>query len=409
LDLAAMRSVLDGLLGRTVQAADAADAVLADPRSSPVATRLAGWSQATAYGGLGRLNDVDEPLQRINSRVESFEIGLHEAAVVVALWLRGLVLAGLLDRAEHIARHYRERCQDTPVNTITILWSGELAKSRGQVKTAARWCRQAIASSQSVDPAGWSFTGLVSLTGVLGMAGDAASARQAFAEVTAARNPDFVGFMEPDMLLTEAWVAAAEGSVSKAIALAQRAAEVATQQHQPAVEVFALHTAVCFGDHTVAERLVQLATQVDGPRAPAAAAHAAALAADDGAAMLAASVQLEQMGARLLAADAAAQAAAVHTRQDRHGSAHTAATRAHRLAQACEGARTPALAAIAAPLPLTQREREIVTLAASGLSNRQIAQRLVISVRTVENHLHHAWAKLGTTDRAEVAALLYGQ
>jgi hypothetical protein len=124
-------------------------------------------------------------------------------------------------------------------------------------------------------------------------------------------------------------VAAAEGSVGEAVALACRAAEGAASQHQPATEVAALHTAVCFGDRTVADRLTQLATQVDGPRAPAAAAHAAALATDDAQALHAASAQLEQIGALLLAADAAAQAAAVHTRQGRRGSSQTATTRAH--------------------------------------------------------------------------------
>ncbi|MGH3801559.1 MAG: response regulator transcription factor, partial [Pseudonocardiaceae bacterium] len=212
----------------------------------------------------------------------------------------------------------------------------------------------------------------------------------------------------PEALLAQAWVAAAEGGISEAVALARQAAEVAASQHQPAMEVVALHTAVCFGDRTVAGRLAQLATQVDGPRAGAAAAHAAALAADDGPALHAASVQLEEMGALLLAADAAAQAAAVHTRQNRRGSVPAAATHAHRLAQACEGARTPALAALDAPLPLTHREREIVTLAAGGLSNRQIAERLVVSVRTVEGHLYRACAKLGASDRAELAALLHG-
>lgn len=163
-----------------------------------------------------------------------------------------------------------------------------------------------------------------------------------------------------------------------------------------------------FGDRTVAGRLAELATQVDGPRAPAAAAHAAALAADDGDALHAASVRCEEMGDLLAAADAAAQAAASYTRHDQRGSAHAAAARAHRLAKTCEGARTPALAAATHPLPLTPRERETITLAAQGLANQQIADRLVVSVRTVEGHLYRACTKLGVTSRAELAALLRG-
>ena len=409
LELTAARSVLDAHLSRTVQAAEAAAGVLAHPRCSPAAAQIAGWGLAIACGGLGRLDGVEETLRRIDDHVESFEIGLYQAAVVVFYWLRGLLLAGRLDQADQAARRYRERCQDTPGSTDAIVSAmyGVVAASRGQVKTAARWLRQTIAATHSAAFGGGSFRALVFLTGALGMAGDATSARQAFVEMTAARHPIYV-FLEPEVLLAQSWVVAAEGGVSEAIALARQAAEMAASQHQPAVEVRALHTAVCFGNRTVADRLAQLATQVDGPRAPAAAAHAAALAADDGAALHAASVQLEQMGALLQAADAAAQAAAAYTRQDRRGSAQTASARAHRLAQACEGARTPALATIATPLPLTDREREIVTLAASGLSNRQIAQRLVVSVRTVEGHLYRACAKLGVSGRTELTTLLLG-
>ncbi|MDQ4032101.1 MAG: helix-turn-helix transcriptional regulator [Actinomycetota bacterium] len=63
---------------------------------------------------------------------------------------------------------------------------------------------------------------------------------------------------------------------------------------------------------------------------------------------------------------------------------------------------------MATPLPLTRREREIVTLAAGGLSNRQIADRLVVSVRAIEGHLYRACAKLGVSDRSELAPLLHG-
>ncbi|MGV9366216.1 ATP-binding protein [Amycolatopsis sp. NPDC003731] len=54
--------------------------------------------------------------------------------------------------------------------------------------------------------------------------------------------------------------------------------------------------------------------------------------------------------------------------------------------------------------PLTGREREIVTLVAGALSNRQIAQRLVVSERTVESHVRSVLAKLGLANRTEVAA-----
>jgi DNA-binding CsgD family transcriptional regulator len=65
-------------------------------------------------------------------------------------------------------------------------------------------------------------------------------------------------------------------------------------------------------------------------------------------------------------------------------------------------------AALAVPLPLTRRERAIATLAAGGLSNRQIDNRLMVSVRAVEGHLYHACTKLGTSDRTELAALIHG-
>ena len=58
------------------------------------------------------------------------------------------------------------------------------------------------------------------------------------------------------------------------------------------------------------------------------------------------------------------------------------------------------------PLPLTSREREIANLVAAGLSNKEIAQRLTVSVRTVEGHIYRACTKLDITDRSEIAALL---
>jgi DNA-binding NarL/FixJ family response regulator len=55
---------------------------------------------------------------------------------------------------------------------------------------------------------------------------------------------------------------------------------------------------------------------------------------------------------------------------------------------------------------LSNREDEVARLAATGFSNRAIATRLHLSVRTVDNHLHHTYEKLGISGRDELPATL---
>ncbi|MDX8052483.1 helix-turn-helix transcriptional regulator [Lentzea sp. BCCO 10_0798] len=57
-------------------------------------------------------------------------------------------------------------------------------------------------------------------------------------------------------------------------------------------------------------------------------------------------------------------------------------------------------------MPLTKREREVAVLAARGLTNKEIAESLVISVRTVDNHLSNTYSKPGITTRGELALVL---
>ncbi|MFE7645848.1 helix-turn-helix transcriptional regulator [Streptomyces phaeoluteigriseus] len=130
--------------------------------------------------------------------------------------------------------------------------------------------------------------------------------------------------------------------------------------------------------------------------------HADALARGDGPGLDDAAAELEERGFLLFAAEAHAQAAQLH-RDPR--AARTARTRAVALARRCQGARTPALAGLALG-ELTTRQRQIVTLAAAGLSNRQIAERLTLSVRTVGNHLYGAYTRLGASDRTTLPWLV---
>jgi non-specific serine/threonine protein kinase len=59
--------------------------------------------------------------------------------------------------------------------------------------------------------------------------------------------------------------------------------------------------------------------------------------------------------------------------------------------------------------PLTRREREIAALVAKGMVNREIAERLFLSKRTVDSHIEHIFAKLGFTSRTQLATWIATQ
>ncbi|MEU7754406.1 LuxR family transcriptional regulator [Micromonospora sp. NPDC049101] len=407
--VAVAQAVIDVFLGRPAEpGVTASVAALAVPDLPDVGILLASYGVTVGLGVLGRANEIGPIAARAYAAAPQ-SVGTAVGAFGLCdIHLSALHLAGYLGEMDGLAQLHYRRAADMPGHSrlrgVALL--GHAARYQGRLRTAIRNLREAWAGFANVDTEGYSFRTLLSLTHALAMAGDAPAARQALGWLEEQRHPSFA-FCDPEVLLAHAWVSAAEGSLTEAVRLARDSAVLAATRGHPGYEVLALHAAVRFGDRTVAARLAELATVVNGPRAPAAAEHAAALAADDGDALRTASVRLEEMGDRPAAADATSHAAAAYRRRHQDVTADTAAARAHRLAEESEGARTPGLA-LARPLPLTDREREIVTLAAEGLSNRAIADRLVVSVRTIEGHLYRASAKLGTSNRAEFGDRLRG-
>ena len=387
---------------RLRDAVELATPILDAPGASPFAQVWAGYAVLLEHCAAGRTERIDVLAERLITDAASSPEAAFVRFDMAYLWASGLGLAGHLHRAAASAAWLRD-LPGTYAAAARDAIDGRLALCRGQVRSAARLLRGSRASAGSVG--GWPVASETAIALALGMAGDAGGARHALHRAEELRHTG-VRIHEPENALARAWASAAEGSIAVARKQATVAAGLAESSGQYAVEVFARHSGVCLGDRGHVDRLTALAASLGGPRATAALAHAAALAADDPDALLAVSAQLAGYELLLPAADAAAQAAAVFRSRGKAAQAAFAVARAGGLAERCEGARTPALLAGMAPLPISVREREVATLAATGLTNTQISQRLHVSVRTVEGHIYRACSRLGLTDRTALAAVI---
>lgn len=281
---------------------------------------------------------------------------------------------------------------------------GVVAKARGDLATAARLLRESLLLLSHYDTFRLAAPCLSALAGAHAQTGDANRAARMLARAAEpSRRPSRL-FL-PWMALDRAWTQAASGDTTTAAATARAAADLARDLNQPTVEAWARYDAARLGDaRSVRIRLAELAGT--GPVAAAFARAAAGLASSDPMLLEQAATELTELGLRLHAAETTTVAGRLFRREGRLGRAAIMAERAAKLLLLCPNARTPLLADGVPHTQLTRRERDVVTLAAAGRSSKQIAAHLGLSARTVDNHLGHAYAKLGVRDRAELTAML---
>jgi DNA-binding CsgD family transcriptional regulator len=332
----------------------------------------------------------------------------HAEPVLLGMRALALRVAGHLVEATTLSeRAYAlllERRSATAVaveaNSLGLIWL-----ARGRVRTALRFCRESAALLRDGDAPGMLAFALAGVGQAAAQAGEPATGRAAVAEME--RTPLGHKSFAIDLELARAWSAAASGEVARSRVLARDAGALARSRGQDGYAVGALHALCRLGDPApAAPELADLAARVDGPYAETAAAHAAALVAGDGAALLSVAERFAEQGALLVAVEAANASAAAHRDAGRQASARAAAARAGLWLAQCEGARPPTMLATPEAADLTPREREIAHLAASGSSSREIAEQLVLSVRTVDNHLQNAYRKLGVTRRQDLGRVL---
>lgn len=395
---------LDGLAGpEDRHGPDPAEVPLDGPWAA-----LAGAARAGRLAAAGRCDPALDAVVRVRELLDrdgdQVEAALARLLLVDAE-LSALRVAGRGEDMERVAEEaHRHNLSTTGwAGDAWIAWHrGRAALVRGDLAEAARGLAEARSGVARRDPLALAAdcTGSLALVHVL--SGDLDRARKTLRGATS--DPPEVA--RPALVRARVWLEATGRSGVPTLRPLLDAARSAAVRGDRVVEAVLLHDAVRLGRaDLVADRLTELSRGVGAPMLGLFAAHAAA--ARDGAAdrLDRVAARLAATGARPDAADvAAAAAAAHHATGDRRRSAVSAA-RAVRLADECGGLQTPALRRVVRP-HLTSREREIAGLVAGGASNAEVARRLVLSVRTVETHLAHAYAKLGIDGRAELVAAL---
>lgn len=367
---------------------------------------------AYAFGSSGRTTAALDAGERglAAHRAVDFPHLMYYPAFNLMSQARALVWAGRLAEAESLARRSYEEALNDEATEPQVWFArvlGECCLLQGRGQTASRWMKEAVGLLR---PLGRQYlrNQLAVLAGSLVLAGEVDEAEAVLSEIDELPVTG-IRWQEADLLRVRASVAVARDDRAAAERLLEEAVATAVRAGDCVYESAALHDLARLGRAAeVADRLTALAAIVEGPLAPARAAHAAALATADPAALEAASAAFEEMGALLLAAEAAADAAAAWRNNKDSRRAAAAERRSQLLAGRCEGARTPALIAVSARVTLTDRELEIARLAAAGVSNKDIAARLYLSVHTVQNKLHAVYQKLGVVSRAELAEALEG-
>ena len=371
----------------------------------------------TAYAGMGLARQG-----RLNDALEIFERG-YEAQITLTsplvwspwkgvwhhLWFKVEALRhlGRLEEAQQLAteQHSRALAEHSVDAQAYFAWRlAGMAAETGAVRKAAFHGHEATALLRSGGRDGVACSAAASLALALAIGGDSRGATTA---LSAGGYEETLLFFPIEFRQAQAWSAVAAGDLRRAREVLTDAADTASRTGDLLGESFTLYDLARLGHpELVADRLDAVAEQIDGCLATARAEHVRGLAKGDGDALERVSTQFERMGATLLAAEAAADAAVAWRLADRARLAKAAEVRAVLLSGRCEGARTPALQRIDARARLTPAERQVAMLAVTGRSNKEIADELFLSVRTVGNHLQRVYEKLGISSRKALVEAL---
>jgi DNA-binding CsgD family transcriptional regulator len=400
-----LRLQLAMLTGGFDATVDVSAEILSDPELSPELRHQLDPVHAVTLFYAGRVSEAFELACRIRPTVPLRD--QSDATALVSLTISGLESGDDFDRLDRYMKQIFAdgvRASDHEAAALAAMTVGAIRYLGGGYHDARRWLAESAAHLEIQD----AFNSVIALRStqvvVLQGTGDHEAVATAIArcrELPAWSDP--TPSLAPYVFRAEGWAALAAGDPPGA---QQRFLDGATKiNNMRPYAALLLHEALRAGApaSVVVERQRDLMGDCDGRMCVAYRRHAEALAAGDGQAVLDVSAEFEAIGARRYAMESAASAAGLFVAGGRTDSARRAATRARELHDPGQGGTPPRLDGLdPVAATLTKREAQLVELARRNLSNVEIADRLVLSVRTVESHLYRAMQKLGISDRREL-------
>jgi DNA-binding CsgD family transcriptional regulator/tetratricopeptide (TPR) repeat protein len=237
--------------------------------------------------------------------------------------------------------------------------------------------------------------------------GDRAGTQQAL-DALHATPPTPLGMMASEVERARAWAAIAIGNLAEGAERLRAAAEIGRASGEAGMELLALHDLVRIWRPDLVDRLVELGDVVEGDMYAVRVSHGRAFASGDAEELERVAERFATLGAPVFAAEATNHASWFERRRGRLATADRLRARVATICASRPWASTPGLASHPGLAELTRREREIAWLVAAGTPSKEVAQRLGVSVRTVDNLLQRVYRKLGIAGRAELRDLRIG-
>ncbi|MFG1704184.1 AAA family ATPase [Nonomuraea sp. M3C6] len=394
--------------GRCAAVLDVAERLLASESASAQALIWAAVAATAAAGFLGRATAAagyhERGLAIAAARQAELPWGVVELGI--ARCLASLAM-GDLPAAWNVADDgYRQvLSEQSPMMSAGYIgFRGLVECAQGKPASASRSLREAISALEGRDTLRLTRGFLAGLATATALGGEAVSARIWMDRADQAAN-DANRIFAPWILLGNAWTLAAADRVTDAAVSARYAADLAAGIGLPTVEALARYDVVRLGGSNECHRLDELDAALGTPLSHALATAARGLKHLDGETLSDAALDFARLGQHLLAAEAATCAVRAYRQAGLVGKQALARERAAALRAQCEGAVTPLLNHERISHVLSRREREVALLAVRH-SSRNIAERLGLSVATVNNNLARVYGKLGITRRAQLAELL---